>query len=136
MALTQSLIWMATVALTWYMTRQVARRVVAAVVPLVERPLADLVDALRLAVERVLDAVRVMKDVRVLIKVLARARERARFDLEGGDNLVAHADRGGGDGPREGARGERTVRAAAAAYLAAAWMAAPAAAPAAQPSNL
>lgn len=45
----------------WWL--QVARWVVAAVVPLVQGPLSDLVYALWPAVSRVLDAVRVVKDI-------------------------------------------------------------------------
>mmetsp|Transcript_2608 Transcript_2608/g.8817 ORF Transcript_2608/g.8817 Transcript_2608/m.8817 type:complete len:261 (-) Transcript_2608:466-1248(-) len=78
--------------------RQLLRRQGAKVVPLVERPLADLHHALRPALQRVLDPVRVVEDVgesRELGRDAAGAR--AVLDLEVSHEPVLDAERGGGD---------------------------------------
>ena len=61
--------------------------------PLVERPLADRVEALGTAGERVLDAIRVVEDVGLGVEIIARARVCVRLDLEGGDDRVTDAHR-------------------------------------------
>mmetsp|Transcript_1336 Transcript_1336/g.4239 ORF Transcript_1336/g.4239 Transcript_1336/m.4239 type:complete len:298 (-) Transcript_1336:93-986(-) len=75
---------------------EIRRRVGASVVPLVQRPLADGVEALGRAVEPVLDAVRVVEDLVALLEPVLCPRIRIRLDLHALDR-VSDPQAGGRD---------------------------------------